>query len=75
MMGRCRGLYIMVPKSSGMRDCDQKKAPVDEHDKLEREFEHKPRDVRAVAYRMLGSLAVGRDDVQEAWCGLSDPRE
>jgi RNA polymerase sigma-70 factor (ECF subfamily) len=44
---------------------------VDEHDRLAERFEsHRPH-LRAVAYRMLGSLAEADDAVQEAWLRLS----
>jgi|SRR5215211_1236685 len=44
---------------------------MDEHDWLAEQFEeHRPR-LRAVAYRMLGSLSEADDAVQEAWLRLS----
>ena len=44
---------------------------MDEHDWLAERFEeHRPR-LRAVAYRMLGSLAEADDAVQECWLRLS----
>jgi RNA polymerase sigma-70 factor, ECF subfamily len=44
---------------------------MDEHDWLAERFEdHRPR-LRAVAYRMLGSLSEADDAVQEAWLRLS----
>jgi DNA-directed RNA polymerase specialized sigma24 family protein len=44
---------------------------VDETDWLAARFErHRPR-LRAVAYRMLGSLAEADDAVQDAWVRLS----
>jgi RNA polymerase sigma factor (sigma-70 family) len=44
---------------------------MDEHDLLARRFEaHRPH-LRAVAYRMLGSLSEADDAVQEAWLRLS----
>ena len=49
---------------------------MDEHDWLAERFEaHRPH-LRAVAYRLLGSLAEADDAVQEAWLRLrrSDPR-
>ena len=44
---------------------------MDEHDWLAERFEeHRPR-LRAVAYRMLGSLSEADDAVQEAWLRLA----
>ena len=44
---------------------------MDEHDWLAERFtEHRPH-LRAVAYRMLGSLSDADDAVQEAWLRLS----
>src|ERR1700680_4466376 len=44
---------------------------MDEHDWLAERFEAKRTHLRAVAYRMLGSLAEADDAVQEAWLRLS----
>jgi len=44
---------------------------MDEHDWLAERFEEKRTRLRAVAYRMLGSLAEADDAVQEAWLRLS----
>src|SRR2546430_4196538 len=44
---------------------------VDERDTLERPFEESRPHLRAVAYRMLGSLSEADDAVQEAWLRLS----
>ena len=44
---------------------------MDERDRLTERFEeHRPR-LRAVAYRMLGSVSEADDAVQEAWLRLS----
>jgi RNA polymerase sigma-70 factor (ECF subfamily) len=44
---------------------------MEERDRLAERFEeHRPR-LRAVAYRMLGSMSEADDAVQEAWIGLS----
>ncbi|ANN17681.1 RNA polymerase subunit sigma-70 [Amycolatopsis orientalis] len=44
---------------------------MDEHDWLARRFEGHRTHLRAVAYRMLGSLSEADDAVQEAWLRLS----
>ena len=44
---------------------------MDEHDWLAEQFEANRPHLRAVAYRMLGSLAEADDAVQEAWLHLS----
>jgi RNA polymerase sigma factor (sigma-70 family) len=44
---------------------------MDEHDFLAERFEEQRPRLRAVAYRMLGSLAEADDAVQEAWLRLS----
>src|SRR5437867_12568789 len=44
---------------------------VDERDTLERPFEESRPHLRAVAYRMLGSLNEADDAVQESWLRLS----
>jgi RNA polymerase sigma-70 factor (ECF subfamily) len=45
---------------------------MDEHDDwLAQRFEANPTHLRAVAYRMLGSLSEADDAVQEAWLRLS----
>jgi RNA polymerase sigma factor (sigma-70 family) len=44
---------------------------MDEHDWLAEQFEANRSHLRAVAYRMLGSLSEAEDAVQEAWLRLS----
>jgi RNA polymerase sigma-70 factor, ECF subfamily len=44
---------------------------MDQHDWLAERFEENRRHLRAVAYRMLGSLSDADDAVQEAWLRLS----
>src|SRR2546421_11698795 len=44
---------------------------MDEHDWLAERFEENRTHLRAVAYRMLGSLSDADDAVQEAWLRLS----
>src|SRR5216683_2780959 len=44
---------------------------MDEHDWLAERFEQNRAHLRAVAYRMLGSLSEAEDAVQEAWLRLS----
>ena len=44
---------------------------MDEHEWLAERFEANRAHLRAVAYRMLGSLSEADDAVQEAWLRLS----
>ena len=44
---------------------------MDEHDFLAEQFEENRTHLRAVAYRLLGSLSEADDAVQEAWLRLS----
>src|SRR5215211_5701547 len=44
---------------------------MDEHDFLAEQFEENRTHLRAVAYRMLGSLSEADDAIQEAWLRLS----
>jgi RNA polymerase sigma-70 factor (ECF subfamily) len=44
---------------------------MDEHEWLAERFEEHRTRLRAVAYRMLGSLSEADDAVQEAWLRLS----
>jgi RNA polymerase sigma-70 factor (ECF subfamily) len=50
---------------------DDERCAVDEHDAMARDFEQHRARLRAVAYRMLGSLAEAEDAVQEAWLRLN----
>src|SRR5437016_275370 len=54
-----------------MREHNEGIEPMDEHDWLAEQFEAKRTHLRAVAYRMLGSLPEAEDAVQEAWLHLS----
>jgi DNA-directed RNA polymerase specialized sigma24 family protein len=47
---------------------------MDEHESLAERFEEHRTHLRAVAYRMLGSLSEADDAVQEAGCGSAAPR-
>ena len=47
---------------------------MDEADWLAERFEEQRAHLRAVAYRMLGSLAEADDAVQDAWLRLSRAR-
>ena len=44
---------------------------MDEHDFLAQRFEEHRTHLRAVAYRMLGSISEADDAVQEAWLRFS----
>jgi DNA-directed RNA polymerase specialized sigma24 family protein len=44
---------------------------MDKHDVLAEQFEEHHTHLRAVAYRMLGSIGEADDAVQEAWLRLS----
>jgi hypothetical protein len=46
---------------------------MEEHDWLAQRFEANRTHLRAVAYRMLGSLSEADDALQEAWLHLSRP--
>ncbi|MFP3988884.1 sigma-70 family RNA polymerase sigma factor [Streptomyces sp. E11-3] len=56
-----------APRDAAMDATDES---VDERELAERFEEHRPH-LRAVAYRMLGSLSEAEDAVQEAWIRLS----
>jgi DNA-directed RNA polymerase specialized sigma24 family protein len=44
---------------------------MDEHDRLAERFQENRAELRAVAYRMLGSFSEADDAVQEAWLRLT----
>src|SRR3954471_7501083 len=54
-----------------MREHNEGIEPMDEHDWLAKKFEAERPHLRAVAYRMLGSLSEAEDAVQESWLRLS----
>src|SRR5437016_3773555 len=54
-----------------MREHNEGIEPMDEHDWLAKQFEAERTHLRAVAYRMLGSLTEAEDAVQESWLHLS----
>jgi RNA polymerase sigma-70 factor (ECF subfamily) len=54
-----------------MTECDEEMRPVNERDYLADRFEEHRTPLRAVAYRMLGSVSEVDDAVQEAWLRLS----
>jgi RNA polymerase sigma factor (sigma-70 family) len=54
-----------------MTDRDQAMRPMNERELLAERFEGHRAHLRAVAYRMLGSLSEADDAVQEAWLRLS----
>jgi RNA polymerase sigma-70 factor (ECF subfamily) len=54
-----------------MTDGNRKGERMDERDVLAARFDAERRRLRAVAYRMLGSLAEAEDAVQEAWLRLA----
>ncbi len=54
-----------------MTERDERFGPMDEQDVLAVRFEANRAHLRAVAYRMLGSLSEADDAVQEAWLRLS----
>src|SRR5262245_39811804 len=51
--------------------CGQSNVTMDEHEWLAKRFEEHRTHLRAVAYRMLGSLAEADDAVQDAWLRVS----
>src|SRR5690606_30662510 len=52
-------------------DCKEGSKFMDRHDWLAEQFEAHRDHLRAVAYRMLGSLSEAEDAVQAAWLKLS----
>src|SRR4051794_12884304 len=61
---RCRGSWWYDPT-------DARGVTMDEREWLGERFEEQRTHLRAVAYRMLGSLSEADDAVQEAWLRLS----
>src|SRR5258706_10350497 len=58
-------------QSQRWRNCETRDTTVSENDALAERFEENRPRLRAVAYRMLGSLTEADDAVQEAWLRLS----
>jgi RNA polymerase sigma-70 factor (ECF subfamily) len=54
-----------------MREQNEGREPMDEHQWLAERFEAERPHLQAVAYRMLGSLSEAEDAVQESWFHLS----
>src|SRR5438067_404585 len=63
----CRVACVSLPNPSARQDG----VVMSEQDWLAELFEEHRRRLRAVAYRMLGSLSEAEDAVQEAWLRLS----
>jgi len=76
-MRKCdRGADALVPSLSSRElhaeeQQRERKELMDAHNWLAEQFEAERPHLRAVAYRMLGSLAEAEDAVQEAWLHLS----
>src|SRR6201992_1522423 len=74
---RCSGLRVLLSRRfdlrgrSGMNRSNERMRRMDEREWLAERFqEHRPQ-LRAVAYRMLGSLSEADDAVQDAWLRVS----
>jgi RNA polymerase sigma factor (sigma-70 family) len=65
--GHVDRLQFVIPNDGRQR----KDVTVNEHDWQTEEFERHRRHLRAVAYRMLGSLSDADDVLQEAWLRLN----
>jgi RNA polymerase sigma factor (sigma-70 family) len=61
----------MMERDEGVRACNRRATPMDQNGWLAEQFQEHRAHLRAVAYRMLGSLGEADDAVQESWLRLS----